>query len=249
MKMCTHQDLAFPFSPCSVLTMTQVMCLPTHWHLEAQRSGMFPQHLVLFCELPSEIYLSSAVFALASFCWHQVSHDVSPLDTAQDGFSFRIHSPVDFDLGTREYPLNIEVSDGTNSIDISGTIVVAGVNEHPTTFGGLRKRIVQVLLFLLEMSTLNLWPDRSCFFVLLFFLMSESGHVQMSLSKCLDSFFSVHGAGRWGHGDWKCSPDCCGDGRWFRRFCGRPNPLFNSFQSSPVPSGVGVHQRCWPRTK
>ena len=49
---------------------------------------------------------------------------------------FRITSVVDFDAGTREYPLTVQVSDGTNTIDITGTIVINGINEHATTFAG-----------------------------------------------------------------------------------------------------------------
>ena len=52
---------------------------------------------------------------------------------------FRIKSVVDFDAGTREYPLTVQVSDGTNSIDITGTVIVNGINEHATTFGGTSK--------------------------------------------------------------------------------------------------------------
>ena len=60
------------------------------------------------------------------------------LDITAATFFFRIKSVVDFDAGTREYPLTIQVSDGTNSIDITGTVVLNGINEHATTFGGAR---------------------------------------------------------------------------------------------------------------
>ena len=58
------------------------------------------------------------------------------LDITAATFFFRIKSVVDFDAGTKEYPLTIQVSDGANSIDITGTVILNGINEHATTFGG-----------------------------------------------------------------------------------------------------------------
>lgn len=46
---------------------------------------------------------------------------------------------VDFDAGTREYPVTIRVSDGTNTLDVDGTFSITGVNEHTPAFASGKK--------------------------------------------------------------------------------------------------------------
>ena len=46
----------------------------------------------------------------------------------------QIKAAMDFDAGTRQYDISIQVSDGSNLVNIDGSVIVVAVNEAAPVF-------------------------------------------------------------------------------------------------------------------
>ena len=46
----------------------------------------------------------------------------------------QVKTAMDFDAGTRQYDMSIQVSDGANLVNIDGSVVVVAVNEAAPVF-------------------------------------------------------------------------------------------------------------------
>lgn len=66
-----------------------------------------------------------------------LTYSISSGDTTKfsmNGNALELAAALDYESGTTQYPLTVTVSDGTNTLDVVGSVTVGPVNESPPVF-------------------------------------------------------------------------------------------------------------------